>query len=68
MDKFLRKPKNQKAAATVGSNDSDAELFKGSSEESEEGVAATTTTTLAQLLEEQRALAARIATLVEEDF
>jgi hypothetical protein len=66
LDKFLRNPKGQKAAVTVGIYDLDAELSVGSSGESEEGV--TTTTTLAQLREKQRVLEAQITTLEEGDF
>jgi hypothetical protein len=66
MDKFLCNPKGQKAAATVGIYDSDAELSVGSSGESEEGV--TATTTLVQLREKQKVLEAQITMLEEGDF
>jgi hypothetical protein len=71
MDKFMGRPKSQKAAATgVEIGGSDEEPFEECEEEEVEPaeIKATNSTTLAQLLEQQKALAAQIATLREEDF
>jgi hypothetical protein len=67
MDKFLKRPKGQKAAATVGGDNGEPELSP-EEESEEENVAATTTLTLARLVEQQKALAEQIAALREEDF
>jgi hypothetical protein len=69
MEKFMGKPKGQKAAATdqgeeVGTSTPD----EGSGEPEGEGLAATTAITLAQLVEQQKALAEQIAALHEQDF
>jgi Retrotransposon gag protein len=69
MEKFMGKPKGQKAAATdqgeeVGTSTPD----EGSGEPEGEGLAATTAITLAQLVEQQKALAEQIAALREQDF
>ena len=70
MDKFLGKPKNQKAAATMEEEDP---FEEGISEEESDGleearVAATNIDTLAQLLEQQKALTEEIAKWREEGF
>ena len=70
MDKFLGKPKSQKAAATMEEEDT---LEEDISEEESEGmeearIAATNTDTLAQLLEQQKALTEEIAKWREEGF
>ena len=72
IDKFLGKPKSQKAAATVEEAE---DLFDESLSEEEEPealeearVAATSSDTLAQLLEQQKVLAEQIAKWREEDF
>ena len=70
MDKFLGKPKGQKAAATTEEEDPYEESV--SEEESEElkeaWVAATNNNTLAQLLEQQKTLTEEIAKWREEGF
>ena len=72
IDKFLGKPKGQKAAATVGDEE---DLFEEdlSEEEEPEGleearVAATDSDALAQILEQQKVLMERIADWKGEDF
>jgi hypothetical protein len=70
MDRFMGKPKGQKAAATVERDDGELspdEAF-AESEEEEESAAATTTLMLARLVEQQKALADQIAALHEQDF
>jgi hypothetical protein len=67
MDKFMGKPKGQKAATTVERDDGELspnEIF----EESEEETIAATTLMLARLVEQQKALADQIAALREENF
>ena len=70
MDKFMSKPKGQKAAATTERDDGELESGpeEGLEEFEEERAAATTTLTLAQLVEQQKALAEQIAALREQDF
>jgi hypothetical protein len=81
MDKFMRKPQCQKAAATAeegsySDNVSDVSSTKGSTEGSEVArIAATSSQShtapraiLAQLLEQQQILVAQIANLREQDF
>jgi hypothetical protein len=72
IDKFLGKPKGQKAAATVGDEE---DLFEEdlSEEEEPEGleearVAMTDSDALAQILEQQKVLMERIADWKGEDF
>jgi hypothetical protein len=69
MDKFMGRPKSQKAAASGIESLSDDEEFPISDEE--EGgaaLAATSSPTLSQLLEQQKSLADQIATLHAQDF
>jgi hypothetical protein len=70
MDKFLGKPKGQKAAAMVRAEE--RELNSRPEEVSEglgaEETASATTTTLAQLMEHQKVLADQIAALHNQDF
>jgi Retrotransposon gag protein len=72
MDKFLGKPKGQKAAATMKGKEGEMELEPEEISEMlevEEMVSASTTTTmLAQLVEHQKALAEQIAALRDQDF
>jgi hypothetical protein len=70
MDKFMGKPKGQKAAATVERDDGESELSPNETfkESEEESASVTTTLTLARLVEQQKALADQIAALCEEDF
>jgi hypothetical protein len=70
MDKFMGKPKGQKAAAAVEREDGEPELSpdKVFEESKEENAAATTTLTLARLVEQQKALADQIVALRKEDF
>jgi hypothetical protein len=71
MDKFLGRPKGQKAAATGEGNEVEVEVEVGTPEEEpkwEEGIAATQARSLAQLMEQQKALAKQIAALREQDF
>jgi hypothetical protein len=69
MDKFMGKPKGQKAAATVERDDGEPELSPDEVfEESEEESVVATTLTLARLVEQQKALADQIAALREKDF
>ena len=70
MDKFLGKPKSQKAAAMMEEEDPSEEgISKEESDGLEEArVAATNTDTLAQLLEQQKALMEEIAKWREEGF
>ena len=71
MDKFMGKPKSQKATTTrTNLESSDKEQFEESGEEAMESaeIKATSSTILTQLLEQQKALAAQIMALCEEDF
>lgn len=69
MDKFLGRPKGQKAAATGEGDEVEVEVELGTPEsEWEEGIAATHAKSLAQLMEQQKALAEQIAALREQDF
>jgi hypothetical protein len=71
MDKFLGKPKGQKAAATGEGNEVEVEVELGTPEEEsewEEGIAATHAKSLTQLMEQQKALAEQIVALCEQDF
>jgi hypothetical protein len=68
MDKFMGKPKGQKAAATVEREDGELSPNEPFEESEEEEAAATTTVMLAWLVEQQKALADQIAALHEEDF
>ena len=68
MDKFMGKPKSQKAAATATDGLSSDEEFLLSEGEEKAEVAATNATDLTQLLEQQNALADQIAAAREQDF
>jgi hypothetical protein len=69
MDKFLGRPKSQKAAASGLEGLSDDEDFPISDGEDEgAAVAATSSSTLSQLLEQQKSLADQIAVLRAQDF
>jgi hypothetical protein len=70
MDKYLKKPKGQKAAATADDDDSPIEGSGGESEGPSQATAAATISssiTLAQLKDQQKVLAEKIAAL-ELDF
>jgi hypothetical protein len=70
MDKFMGKPKSQKAAATgVEIGGSNEELFEESEEKVEPAeIKVTNSTILTQLLEQHKVLAAQIMALCEEDI
>jgi Retrotransposon gag protein len=68
MDKFMGKPKSQKAAAVGIEGLSDNEEFPISEEEEGVAVAATSSPVLSQLLEQQEILAVKIAALRDQDF
>jgi len=68
MDKFLGRPKGQKAAATGEEELLDDEVSDIWSQASEGEAVAATSTTLAQLVEQQKTLAEQIAMLREQDF
>ena len=69
MDKFLGRPKGQKAAATSEVGEVEVGTSEEVSEDSEkETVAASTMTTLGQLMEQQKALADQIAAWRKQDF
>jgi hypothetical protein len=71
MDKFLGRPKGQKAAATGEGNEVEVEAEVGTPEEEpewEEGIAVTQARSLAQLMEQQKVLAEQIAALHKQDF
>jgi hypothetical protein len=71
MDKFLGRPKGQKAAATREGNKVEVEAELGIPEkesEWQEGIAATQMKSLAQLMEQQKALADQIVALCKQDF
>jgi hypothetical protein len=70
MDKFMGKPKSQKAAATGNYGLSDDEEFPISEEEEERSasVAATSSVTLSQLLDQQKVLEDQIAAIRNQDF
>jgi hypothetical protein len=69
MDKFMGRPKAQKAATTGIGLSSDEKSLGMTPEESEkEGVAKVNATILSQLLEQQKALPGQIMALGEQDF
>ena len=69
MDKFMGRPKGQKAAATSEVGEVEVSTPEEISEDSEkETAAASTMTTLGQLMEQQKALADQIAAWREQDF
>ena len=70
MDKFLGKPKGQRAAATIvkGSGKERNSPEEATERSESEGAAATTATTLAKLMEQQKTLSDQIAALCELDF
>jgi hypothetical protein len=71
MDKFLGRPKGQKAAAMEGESEVEVEEEVGTPEEESEwgqSIAATQAKSLAQLMEQQKTLADQIAALREQDF
>jgi ribosome-binding protein aMBF1 (putative translation factor) len=74
MEKFLGRGKSQKAAATGEESEVEVDTPEELSEGLEEEVLAATSqatltqTTLAQLVEQQKALAAQIAALTQQDF
>jgi hypothetical protein len=69
MDKFMERPKSQKAAASGLEGLSDDEEFPISDGEDEgAALAATSSSTLSQLLEQQKSLADQIAVLRAQDF
>ena len=70
MDKFLGKPKGQRAAATIveGSGKERNSLEEATERSESERAAATTATTLAKLMEQQKALSDQIAALHKLDF
>ena len=71
MDKFMEKPKGQKAAATDKGSETDLDSLGEDSEENEakEMAAATATaTTLAQLVQQQKTLANQLVALHKMDF
>jgi hypothetical protein len=69
MDKFMGRPKSQKAAATGKFESTDEETLGMTPEESEKlGAARDNATILAQLLEQQKALADQITALRDQDF
>ena len=73
MDKFMGRPRSQKAAATTIEGLSDDEELLGESlaGEEEEGKAAIATTgspILTQLLKQQKALADQIMAMCDQDF
>ena len=69
MDKFMGRPKAQKAAATGDGLSSNDESLTTTPEESKDAkVAAMNMTILSQLLEQQKTLADQITALREQDF
>jgi hypothetical protein len=69
MDKFMGKPKAQKAAATGEVEVSDEETLGEMSEGSEDmETVAANTITLTQLVEQQKILAEQITALRDQDF
>jgi hypothetical protein len=70
MDKFLGKPKGQKAVATIreGEGELNSEPEEASKGSGTEETVSVMMTTLAQLMEHQKVLADQIAALRDQDF
>ena len=68
MDKFLGRPKGQKAAATGEEEASDSEVLDILLQVSDGEAVVATSATLVQLVEQQKVLAEQIAALRKQDF